>query len=487
MDTNEIKNSALKAAKWSAVTEIVYKIIAPITTMILARILAPEAFGILAIITMIISFTDMFTDAGFQKYLVQHEFEDDEQKNLYTTVAFWTNFGLSLFLWGLISWFREPIALLVGHPGLGNVIAISCIQLPLISFSSIQMALYKRNFEFNTLFFVRIISIIIPFVVTIPLALLGLNYWSLIIGTICGQLSNAVILTIKSYWKPKLFYNINILRDMLFFSIWTLLEALSIWFSTWIDIFLIGRALAPYYLGLYNISLSMVNALISIVSVAIVPVLFSTLSRLQNEDALFKSTFYRVQRTAAYLLFPMGLGLFLYSDLATQILLGKNWSEASFIIGIWGLTSAFKVVLSDFNSECYRAKGLPRLSFYLQMFHLAFLIPTCIIALRYGFSSLVIARAFIRFQLVISSLILMQVVLGITMKSILENVLKPFVLTLLMGIVAFGLIFISNNSIWSVISIIFCVVVYAIMMLLWAKEDSYWLLNKIKSRSYKFI
>ena len=186
-------NKVVNATKWSSITEVSAKLVSPITNMILARLLVPEAFGVIATITMITSFVEMFTDAGFQKYLVQREFKDVKEKHKYANVAFLTNLVLSIFLWLLITIFNEQIAKLVGNPGLGLVIIIACVQLPITSFSSIQMSLYRRAFEFKTLFLVRMISVFIPLIVTIPLAYIGLSYWSLIIGTLIMHLSNAVI------------------------------------------------------------------------------------------------------------------------------------------------------------------------------------------------------------------------------------------------------------------------------------------------------
>ena len=144
------------AAKWSSIAEISVKFITPITNMILARLLAPEAFGVIASVSMVISFADMFTDAGFQKYLVQHEFLSEDDKHENVNVAFWTNLVISFCLWFFIILFRESIAKRVGNAGLGNVLAIACVQLPLTSFSSIQMALYRRDFDFKSLFYVKI-------------------------------------------------------------------------------------------------------------------------------------------------------------------------------------------------------------------------------------------------------------------------------------------------------------------------------------------
>jgi len=156
---SESLNTKVKSAtKWSAITEVAAKLVTPITSMVLARLLTPEAFGVVTTLTMIITFAELFTDAGFQKYLIQHEFQDDIDREQSTTVAFWSNLVMSFFFWGVIAIFNAPLAALVGNPGLGHVLVIACASIPLEAFSSIQMALYKRDFDFKTLFRVRIIS-----------------------------------------------------------------------------------------------------------------------------------------------------------------------------------------------------------------------------------------------------------------------------------------------------------------------------------------
>lgn len=473
MKEENIKVRFIKATKWSTITQIAVKVITPVTNMILARIISPEAFGVVATVTMITSFADMFSDAGFQKYLIQHEFKDNEEKYKNANVAFWTNFFISVFLWLNIAIFRKQIANLVGNPGLGNVIAVSCVQLILTSFSSIQMALYSRDFDYKTLFLVRIIAVCIPFIVTIPLAVLGLNYWSLVIGNIIAQLSNAVILTVKSKWRPQLFYSIELLKEMLSFSIWSLIEAISIWFTLWIDVFIIGNVLNQYYLGIYKTSTSMVNALMGIITSSIVPVLFSSLSRLQNDDEEFIKLYFKTQKMVSVLVFPLGIGVYLYSDLATKIMLGNKWSEASGVIGIWALTSAIMIVFSHFCSEVYRAKGKPKLSFLAQLLHLIVLIPACIISSKYGFWPLVYTRAWIRMESVLVHFFIMKLFIKIPMSKTLRNVMPTAISAILMGILGYTLQQISSGILWSFLSIFICSVFYFVILCLFpdARKD----------------
>jgi len=475
-----LQEKVISSTKWSTLTEVVARLVSPITNMILARILVPEAFGVVATITMITSFAEMLSSAGFQKYLVQHEFKDDVEKHKHTNVAFITNLGLSLLLWIIICIFNEPIALLVGNPGLGHVIAIACIQLPLTAFSSIQMALYRRSFDFKTLFIVKMIGISIPIVITIPLAFFGLSYWALIIGTISMYFLNAFILTIKSEWKPKRFYDIEILKEMLSFSMWSLIESISIWLTLWADVFIIGSLLNEYYLGLYKTSTIMVNALMALVTASVIPILFSTLSRLQNDEFAFKKVFYKYQRIVAYCILPMGFGVFIYSDLATHIMLGEQWNQASKIIGIWALTSSLLITTSHFNSEVYRSKGNPKLSFISQLISLSFLIPTCLISINYGFWALVYSRALIRLQSIITGFIIMKFIMDFPIISTLKNISKPFLFTITMTLLAMFLSRISDSTLWSFTSIVISAIFYICLALLFAKDDVKSIKNVLK-------
>ncbi len=483
MEENNLNKKVMNAAKWSSITQIATKLIAPITNMLLARILAPEAFGVIVTVTMIISFAEMFTDSGFQKYLIQHEFKDNKHKYACANVAFWTNFILAITIWLIIIIFNEEIAQLVGNPGLGFVIIIASFQLPLTSFSSIQMALYRRDFNFKTIFTVKLIGSLIPFIVTIPLALLGMSYWSLIIGMLTMEVFQAIYLTVKSSWRPKFYYNTKLLFEMLSFSVWSLLEAISIWLTLWVDAFIISSFLSEYYLGLYKTSTTMVNALMAIVTASIVPVLFSTLSRLQNDEIKFKESFYKFQRIVAYMVFPMGVGVFFYSDLATSIMLGDQWKEASNVIGIWALTSCILIPTSHFNSEVYRSKGRPKLSLIAQLITLGFLIPTCLISVKYGFTTLVYARALIRFQGVLTGLLIMSFVMKFPIRKTIKNFRFPIVLTLIMSIfiVIIKTLFINKGVVVDFISISIAIVLYLALFFLIAKNDSI-LLKKILKR-----
>ena len=465
-----LKQQALQATKWSAITEIVAKLVVPISNMVLARLLTPEAFGVVATLTMVITFVELFTDAGFQKYLVQHEFKDSTDREQSTTVAFWSNFIFSMILWGCIAIFADDIARLVGNPGLGIVLTVACVSIPLEAFSSIQMALFKRDFDFKTLFKVRIVAILIPLVVTIPLAVWLRSYWALVLGTIAQNLANAVMLTVFSSWKPRWYYSFAKFKEMFSFTIWSLFESVSIWLTGYVDIFIVGRYLSQYYLGLYTTSSTTVAQIMGLIQSATVPVLFATLSRLQDDDAEFKRMFYKFCKMISIFLVPVGAGIFCFSHLVTAILLGEQWYEAEGFIGLWGLMSTITILLAQFSSEVYRAKGKPKLSVLVQWLHIIVLWPVVLITVRYGFETLYVARSLVRLELIIVNLAVMGIVLKFSPWKMVTNIGPSVIASIVMIIVAFVLLKFGDTIVWQLICVPICGAVYLGVILLFPEE-----------------
>lgn len=456
----ELSQNVNSASKWSLLSEIVAKLMLPITNMVLARILAPEAFGMVATITMVTSFADIFADAGFQKFLVQKDFENSTELNNNTTVAFWTNMTFSVVLWVIVFAFRNDIATLVGNDGLGNAIAIASLSLPLTALSSIQIARYKREMDFKTLFLAKLISIVVPVVVTIPLAIILKSFWALVIGTLCTNFLNAVVLTIKSKWKPNFYFKISLLKKMISFSAWTLTEQLLGWANANIGIFVVGKLLSDYYLGIYKTSIASTNQLLSIIVNSISPVILSSLSRLKDDEEKFKDVFYTFENRVAILVIPIGVGVFIYRDLFTQVLLGSQWMEATQFIGLWALMRSILIVFGMFSMEVFVSKGKPKFSVLSQMLELLALIPVLLISAPLGYEILYISRCGVVVWSIIVKCTLLYAVEKISALKILKLSIPYIVSAVIMGLFGFAFNAISDNIIWRLVSVIICIVIY---------------------------
>lgn len=455
-----LSNKIVNATKWSALTEILSKLITPITAMVMARLLTPEAYGVVATFSVIIALADIFADAGFQKYLIQREFVDNEEKDKHTNVAFWSNLVMSFFLWIVITIFCQPLASLVGSPGLGLVLVVSCAGIPLTGFCSIQMALMKRDFDFKTLFWRRLVSILIPIFVTIPLAFWLRNYWALVLGTLAMNLANTIFLTFKSNWKPRKFYSFAILKEMFSFCGWSLIDSLLVWTTVYADIFFISRYLDAYSLGLYRTSISIVGQIVSLVTAIVLPVVMPSLSRLQNDIPEMRRVLLKFQKITGTILIPLGVGIFIFQKLITNIMLGEQWGEAAPIIGLWGLMEAITIVFSRFCSPVYSAIGKPKIAVIVQILHVIVLIPALIISGQYGFEALYITRSLIRLELVAVNMIAVYILIKQSPWRMIVNIMPQICAALLMGIVGCILLSINNCLVLSFVWITICMIIY---------------------------
>lgn len=467
---SDLNNKVENATKWSAYAEIIGKLIGPIATMVLARVLTPEAFGAVTTLTMIIAFAEIFTDAGFQRYIIQRKFADDDDKDKSINVAFWSNLVMSFLLWGVIVIFSEPLAKLVGSPGLGIVLIVACSSIPLEAFSSIQMAVFRRSLDFKSLFFRRLVAVVIPIFITIPLALWLRSYWALVFGTIAVNLSNAIILTIQSPWRPRLYYSFSRLKDMLSFSVWSIFDAILIWATTYIEIFFIGSMLSAYYLGIYKTSIITVVQFTSIITSAILPVVMPALSRTQHDYVAMRLMLLKIQKYLGMLLLPIGFGIFMFSQFITDVLLGSQWQEAVPFIGIWGLMEVVTVVFQRICSNIFPAIGRPRISVTVQLLHLVVLIPAVYISIRYGFSVLFYTRAFVRLEGVAVSMVFAYYAIRLSAISMIRNLIPEFFACIVMSVLAVFLLDINDNMIVSICWIILCACVYCGILYLMPKE-----------------
>lgn len=465
-----INKQVVSAIKWSVVTEVMAKLVTPVSSMVLARLLTPEAFGVVATLNMVIAFAEIFTDAGFQQYLIQQKFSDLEDRDCDTNVAFWTNLTMSFVLWGVIALFSEPLATLVGNPGLGHVLSITCVVIPIASFSSIQMALFKKDLDFKTLFYRRIVSILVPLLVTIPMALWLRSYWALIIGTIAGQAANAILLTVKSNWRPRLYYSFSRLRKMLSFCAWAILNSILVWATGYLDVFFIGVVLNEHYLGLYKTSMTTIGAITSVITSSVLPVIMPALAKVKDDKAALQRMILQFQKYAGIILIPLGFGIFAFRGLVTTILLGDQWVEATPFIGLWGLMEVIVVIFARFGSNLYPAIGKPRLSVLAQVLHLVVLIPAVVISVHYGFTALYWTRSLIRVESIIVNLLLIYYCIQLRPWRMLANVVPEFVASVLMAVLGTLLLRLDDSVVWSLVWVVVCAASYFAVLALFPKD-----------------
>lgn len=455
-----MNDKVIEATRWNTFSQVIVKLLSPLTNIILAHILAPEVFGIVASITLVISFIDVFTEAGFQKYIVQHELEKDEKFEDIVNVAFFTNLIMSLLFFIAIIIFKSDITKLIGAPGKEIALIITAIALPLTSFSTIQQAVFQRQLNYKPLFWISFFGTFAPVIITIPLALFGFGFWSIIIGKLCSNLYRAIALTVKSTWKPRWKYEIKYLKRMYRFCGWSMCESIMVWVSSNGDILIASALLSPYYLGIYKTSISTINMILRVVSASILPVTYATLSRFQNDRKRFSDTCYDSQALLASIVLPMGVGIFLFRDLATKIILGSQWGEATYFIGLWSIATSIIISFHYICDDIYRAIGKPKLSFWVHLITFVCTVPIVWIFGQKSFNSLVVSRSGIALIMIVMDMFILKRNSGISLRKFINNSAPIFISCCVMGIVAYCALLYISSIVGQIIIIIISVVIY---------------------------
>ncbi len=462
--TSSNHKAVLSATKVSVVCEVIAKVIAPLTTIVLARLLSQEIFGIIASLTAITALADMLADAGFNAYIIQHQFNSDEEKKGTLNICFWTNVFIAVVFFSIIELFRSDFSRLVGADGYGNVLAIMAIVIPMVSVSSIEMAIMKKDLNFKSLGIIKITSKIIPFVVTIPLALLSFGYWALVIGTLIGELVGLILSLLYGRFFPSLSYPIIYLKSIFSFSIWAYLESILEWLIANVSILVLGTIYGIAELGIFKVGVNLVTQITSSIYALYSNVYKSAIAKEQNNNESFKKMFLTFQKYSSLFSLPLGIFVFVYRDLVTSLLLGNEWMAASNLIGYFCLTSTFSISFGNFYSDAIRAKGYPLKLVIIDAVYLSI-----IVILLYSAKSITFTMFCISFSLIKIVQPLLQVIVGrkvcdVTFWGIIKNSYPQIISSVLVAIVVFIFGFTSLSLVWNIVSAIISFVVYFILV-----------------------
>lgn len=383
------ESKILPALKWSVLSELSVKAITPLTFIILAGILTPEDYGIASIALMIISFSQIFWDAGLEKSLIQTKDNIEHAAN----IVFWTNIALSIGIYIIIFSASEYLAAAFKDTRITQVIQIQSIQIIFLSLCSVQTGLCKRNLNFKTLFWVKLATTLTPCIISIPLALIGFKYWAFVWGYVFGSAAQTIILWTLSDWRPKLYYDFNIAKKMMSFGKWIVGEAFLEWCLIYFDLIIIGFFLTSHDLGLYNFGNKIVGMIFTLIVAPLLPVLYSYLSREQDNFAKIKDITAKSNKIILSLVIPASIIFIALSDTIANIFLGDKWTGISEVIMVFGIRTIISYLIMG-NSEAYRAMGRPDLNTKIFIICLLIYLPLCCTAAPYGLKIFIYARLF---------------------------------------------------------------------------------------------
>jgi O-antigen/teichoic acid export membrane protein len=389
MEDANIKEKAINSIKWTTIAEVFTRLLQPLTAIILARLLSPQEFGVVGVAIIVISFSQIFWEAGLGKTIIQA----DKDISITATVTFWTNVILSLLIYIAIFTVAPKVGQIYGDPVLTPLILkVLGIQVVIQAFSVVQNALFQRDLNFKILFLIRIMSAFIPLLITMPLALIGMGVWALVWGSLAGTLFQSVALWLFSSWRPSITYNWIIALRAWQFSRWVILEGILAWFYNWADSVLLGVYLGTKDLGLYRTANIFIVMVFGVGINPLLSILYPMFSRIQNDRNVLVATFGKAVRLVTAVVLPVALILSLFGNQIADIVFGDKWIGLGQIISFLAIVQGWSWFQGGINSEAYKAIGRPDVNPKLMAIALIYYLPIYFFSLSKGFELFLWAR-----------------------------------------------------------------------------------------------
>jgi PST family polysaccharide transporter len=309
---------------------------------VLARLLTPQDFGLIAMVTAVTGFVTMFKNMGLSKATVQKA----EINHGQISTLFWINVVFSIGVMLVIAALAPAIAWFYGEPRL-KWITLALAGAFIFGGLTVQhQALLRRNMCFGSLALIQIISTLAGVVTAIIAAFYGAGYWSLVLMQLATAIAGAIAVWVACGWRPGLPVWCSGVREMLAFGGNLTGSSFLNYFARNADNLLIGKFCGSGSLGLYSKAYGLLMLPLRQIKGPISAVAVPALSRLQNDPETYRRYYYRAISTIAFITMPLVAMLAALSHEIITIVLGKQWADSAIIFKVLAFAAVFQPIWS---------------------------------------------------------------------------------------------------------------------------------------------
>jgi O-antigen/teichoic acid export membrane protein len=336
---------------WSTVAPAAFQIIRILLSILVVRLLEPKDFGVFAIASAIIYYTNNFSSLGLGNSIVQKKNVTEDHINSFFTFNLLVSIGMVLLCYIL----ANKISVIFEDERLVDVILSLSTLYIITAFYAVPYNILRRNCEFKTISMLDIISSTINLVSSLILAYMGFNYWSLIIGTILANVIATIIAWILMEKPIKFNFQLKLLRDIIGFGIWNFIYLQTKLVTDNLDKLLIGKMSGPGSLGLYDKGNSFANIPNEFVTNKLSNLSYTVFARNQDQRVELQSKFKNIFTVTAIFALPAYIGLYFIADDFVNFFLGDKWVGSVIYMRIFAacyLTVSFGTTFYNLNLTC---------------------------------------------------------------------------------------------------------------------------------------
>ena len=339
---DKTKSKVLSGLIWKFGERISAQVVTFVVSVILARLLPTEAYGLITLVTIFITFANCVVTNGFGSALIQKKDADntDFSSVLYFQLFASTVLYIILFLTAplIAKFFGE------GYDLLAPVLRVLGLRIPLTAINNVQQAYVSKKMIFRKFFFATIIGTVISAVVGIWMAYAGYGVWALVAQYLTNTTVGTIVLAFTIKWKPELKFSVKNLRSLFSYG-WKILIAS-----------VIGAVMNVIPMFFYDKGKQLPNIIVTNINTTISSVLFPAISNAQNNINDVKNMMRRSIKTSAYIMCPLMFGLAVVAEPVISLLLTDKWLPCVPYLQIYCITYCFEPIQTA-NLQAIRALG----------------------------------------------------------------------------------------------------------------------------------
>ena len=324
-DIATLKGKSVSGFGWATVQQLLGRLTTFSVNLVLARLLVPEDFGVVAILNIFLAISLTLADAGFASSLARTEHLDEED----TSTVFYFNIAMGLLLYSILFVIAPWVADYFHNPVLVDVLRVQALSFVISSLGSVPGILLWRKMKFRQETYIQILQGMISGGVGICMALAGFRYWALVGLAITNAMTRAILLFYFSGWRPKLLFSKEHLKHHFAFGSRMAVSRIIVAIYDNLTLAIIGRNFSTRSLGLYNNANSLYVVPVATIADPIYKVTYPVLVKVQRDPEKLRAGYRRMIRLLFQLSCPVMVLLISLATPLYHFLYGDKWMEAA--------------------------------------------------------------------------------------------------------------------------------------------------------------
>lgn len=350
-----LKEQAVRGVTWTSIGTLGAGVLNLLITIILARLLTPTDFGIIELLVVFSTVSDIIVDSGFSQAIIRDNYANERD----LSSVFWLNIGIAAILYMVLFFFSPYIANFYDSAIMENLSKIVFLTIIFNSLAIVQNANLSRTLQFRPYALACIIAILISGSISIFMAIKGFGVWALCFNLTAYSFFRMIFLWIFSKWYPKFQFSIKSIKKYFAFGVNLLLQGLFDRIVTNLESLVIGKVYTKQQLGYFSQGRKLDSYVTLSVTNIVNKVAYPVLSKVQNDENKLKSSYRKITGSVIFMISPIMCIMLFGAESIMNGIFGHQWISAAPYLQLWSICGWCLILYSIFIN-IFLVKGKSR-------------------------------------------------------------------------------------------------------------------------------